>query len=170
MSVVIVMLITTVWSLIVPSVRCDSESVVDLTHPLNSQTLHWVEARDFELKVVVNGTIRDGEHSYWYPIFVQLIEILWGFRFCWTEYVIYCQNIFWKFLLYISSFLINFWIYILCKFFLCKYYAKLILFSLRLYFQRESNWEQNIFKFKFKTNWQMSCQRYIALFSVFQMT
>ena len=68
MSIVIVMLIRVVWLLIVPSVGCDSESIVDLTHPLNSETLHWVEARDFELKVVQNGTIRDGEHSYWYQM------------------------------------------------------------------------------------------------------
>ncbi|CAG2161696.1 unnamed protein product [Oppiella nova] len=68
MSIVIVMLIRAVWLLIGPSVGCDAtnaESIVDLSHPLNSQTLHWPEARDFELRVTQNGTVRRGETNIW---------------------------------------------------------------------------------------------------------
>lgn len=74
MSIEIPLRLTLVLLLISPSVRCDSDSIIDLSHPLNSGTLHWLDARDFELKVTQNGTIRKGDHSYW----VQQDEIHLG--------------------------------------------------------------------------------------------
>lgn len=67
MSIVIVLI--TFVSLISSSFQIESspvaKSIVDLSHPLNSETLHWITARPFELKVVQNGTTRRGDYNIW---------------------------------------------------------------------------------------------------------
>ncbi|XP_054153407.1 isatin hydrolase-like [Oppia nitens] len=82
--IIIIMLMKVIWpvvmllaSLVVivqsteTTTVINGQTVVDLTHPLNSQTLHWIDARDFELKITVNGTVRRGESNIW----VQADEI-----------------------------------------------------------------------------------------------
>jgi hypothetical protein len=69
MSIAIVIITLIVFSLTLPSSQTESsqatKSIVDLSHPLNSETLHWITARPFELKVVQNGTTKRGEYNIW---------------------------------------------------------------------------------------------------------
>jgi len=72
MSIVIALITFVLVSLILPSFQIESslvaKSIVDLSHPLNSETLHWITARPFELKVVQNGTTRRGDYNIWFDI------------------------------------------------------------------------------------------------------
>jgi len=43
----------------------EHKNLIDLSHNLNSETLHWLTARPFELRVEQNGTIRRGDEEYW---------------------------------------------------------------------------------------------------------
>lgn len=40
-------------------------TLIDLTHPLNNNTLHWLTLRPFEMKITHNGTKVKGKNSYW---------------------------------------------------------------------------------------------------------
>lgn len=40
-------------------------TLIDLTHPLNNNTLHWLTLRPFEMKITHNGTKVKGKYSYW---------------------------------------------------------------------------------------------------------